>query len=293
MISRLCLQLVILSFFQFFELIIAALSASFVFLMQFHIFMFFSNFKWVSESLCHPNVIHKSQQPFKGMLAFLCFKRDVKPRTERVPSMTRTSFFHFHTWQASIFYQDINEWESGNLCDSKHSFLLSKEFICSLLANSLLKFKSIPLGKQEASKHGTVPRVTWEHGRTLPKPFQRCVKLDERRCHRWSVKPDIMWGCHGDQTLDSGQGHCAPFCRLEQALAYPIAALLVRTEDAVRTQTFHGGDHAIYRRSQQTTQHCNTGLQKGGMSGCLFGPFKSGGIAELSTDCQLVQFLIR
>lgn len=38
--------------------------------------------------------------------------------------------------------------ESGNLCDSKHSLLLFKEFICSLLANSLLKFTSIPLGKK-------------------------------------------------------------------------------------------------------------------------------------------------
>lgn len=138
------------------------------------------------------------------------------------------------------------------------SFLLFKEFICSLFANSLLKIASIPLENKEASEHCTVPHATRERGRTLPKPFQRCVKLDERRRHRWSVKPDIMWGCHGDQTLDSGQGHCAPFCWLEQALADPIVAVLVHAEDAVRTQTFHGGHHAIYRRRQQTTQHCKS-----------------------------------
>lgn len=96
------------------------------------------------------------------------------------------------------------------------------------------------------------------------------------------MKPDIMWGCHGDQTLDSGQGHCAPFCWLEQALAYAIVAVLVHTEDVVRTQTFHGGDHAIYMSRQEATQHCNTALQRKAFLGCLFGPFKSGGIAELS-----------
>lgn len=87
-----------------------------------------------------------------------------------------------------------------------------------------------------------------------------------------------MWGCHGDQALDSGQGHCAPFCWLEQALADPIVAVLVHAKDSVRTQTFHGGDHAIYRRSQQTTQHC----KREAFSGCLFGPFKSSGMAGLS-----------
>lgn len=116
----------------------------------------------------------------------------------------------------------------------------------------------------------TVPHVIWEHCRTLPEPFKRRVKLNERWRNWWSMKPDIMWGCHGDQTLHSRQGYCAPFCWLEQALAYPIVAVFMQTEDAVRTQTFHWGNHAIYSRSQETTQHC----KREAFSGYLFGLFK-------------------
>lgn len=79
-----------------------------------------------------------------------------------------------------------------------------------------------------------------------------------------------MWRCHGDQTLHSRQGYCAPFCWFEQALAYPIVAVFVQTEDAVRTQTFHWGNHAIYSRSQETTQHC----KREAFSGYLFALFK-------------------
>lgn len=80
-----------------------------------------------------------------------------------------------------------------------------------------------------------------------PKPFQGRVKLHKGRGDCWAVKPDIMWGCHGDQALHSGQRHCASFCWPHQTPAYPVVVIIfIHSEHAVRA--LHGHGHTVWRK---------------------------------------------
>lgn len=105
---------------------------------------------------------------------FLCFKRQVKSRMERVLSTFRyipTSIF-IDGKQAFDFKGLMNE--SGNLCSLKYSFPSYKELICFWFANSPLKITSISL-KEESKKTALCPMLLeslWDLTQTLQEKHQ-------------------------------------------------------------------------------------------------------------------------
>ncbi len=60
---------------------------------------------------------------------------------------------------------------------------------------------------------------------------------------------------HGDQALDSGEGHSAALSRSHQTPADPVlAVVLVNREHAIRPKTLHGQSHAVWKWKRSNVQ---------------------------------------
>lgn len=60
---------------------------------------------------------------------------------------------------------------------------------------------------------------------------------------------------HGDQALDSGEGHSAALSRSHQTSADPVlAVVLVNREHAIRPKTLHGQSHAVWMWKRSNVQ---------------------------------------
>lgn len=69
------------------------------------------------------------------------------------------------------------------------------------------------------------------------------------------METDVMGRRHGDQALDSGEGHSAALSRSHQTSADPVlAVVLVNREHAIWSKTLHGQSHAVWMWKRSNVQ---------------------------------------
>lgn len=89
----------------------------------------------------------------------------------------------------------------------------------------------------------------------LPESLQWRVELHEGGCDGRSMETDVMGRRHGDQALDSGEGHGAALSWSHQTSTDPVLAIvLINCEHAIRPKTLHGQGHAVWRCKRSNEQ---------------------------------------